>query len=409
MRKMRSSFDRKTRRKLRVFFMGRRSVTGRFLRLVLPGLLLFAAGCATRTPQGLFEKNLRDHPESGVSIRGLKPQRRPDAAGEIACLTMVARYWGKSIKVPPAGAVGADGSPTDVKREWLMSAARQGLWSQPASWSTKALKQTLQKNIPLIVPLQDQPLAVTSRYYAVVAGYDDVDDSLLLWNRGSQVQILRQDDVLKKWSVQRFQALLLCPPDAPGDDLPAEWLMGRARFFQADGQVEQAVRNYELAKARGYPAADCYVGMGNVYLAAKQVAQAEAFYRQALAADETSAQACNNLAYLLAEEGRQLDEALALVERARLLEPANPLMLDTWGYVLYIKGRYREATDVLERARAKARKANRETRQAIARHLVWAYYRKGDLHLARQVLAEILREDPRADIPAEWRSFSPSP
>ena len=71
-----------------------------------------------------------------------------------------------------------------------------------------------------------------------------------------------------------------------------------------------------------------------------------------LAVDDEHAEALNFLAYALAVENRDLDEALGYAERAISLKPA-PHILDTLGWVYYRLGRLLEALKVTEEASIK--------------------------------------------------------
>ncbi len=62
------------------------------------------------------------------------------------------------------------------------------------------------------------------------------------------------------------------------------------------------------------------------------------------------AQALNYLAYSWAEMGEQLEKAEAYARRAVAKEKNDPFILDTLGWVLYKKGEYKKAADVLEKA-----------------------------------------------------------
>jgi len=64
------------------------------------------------------------------------------------------------------------------------------------------------------------------------------------------------------------------------------------------------------------------------------------YYRQAVAINPGFFPALNNLAYLLAENERDLDQALEFGQRARQAAPDNPLVADTLGWIAYKKGNY---------------------------------------------------------------------
>jgi tetratricopeptide (TPR) repeat protein len=97
--------------------------------------------------------------------------------------------------------------------------------------------------------------------------------------------------------------------------------------------------------------------------------------KDVLAVDGDHAEALNFLAYALAVENRDLDEALAYAEHAVNLKPA-PHILDTLGWVYYRLGRLIEALKVIEEA---SRQLSEDA--VIFEHL-------GDIHLALNNLQE---------------------
>ncbi len=79
----------------------------------------------------------------------------------------------------------------------------------------------------------------------------------------------------------------------------------------------------------------------------EKIKEAEQNYTQALQGDPTIDFAANNLAYLLAEEGRDLETALGLSQGVQKRQPQDPNTADTLGWVYYKLGR-----QVLARAQA---------------------------------------------------------
>ncbi len=57
----------------------------------------------------------------------------------------------------------------------------------------------------------------------------------------------------------------------------------------------------------------------------------------------TSAEVLNYLGFLLADQGRSLDEAVRLVQRALEVDPGNPAYLDSLGWAYYRLGELQEA------------------------------------------------------------------
>ncbi|MCK7546191.1 tetratricopeptide repeat protein [Marinobacter bryozoorum] len=80
--------------------------------------------------------------------------------------------------------------------------------------------------------------------------------------------------------------------------------------------------------------------------------EAIASYEAALGRQPDNAIALNNLAWLLRERDQQ--RAITLAEQARDLAPQSPPILDTYGWILHLAGRNKEAKPVLEEALALA-------------------------------------------------------
>lgn len=72
--------------------------------------------------------------------------------------------------------------------------------------------------------------------------------------------------------------------------------------------------------------------------------------RIVLAADPNNAAALNALGYTLADRTTRYAEALELVSRALELQPNEPAILDSMGWVLFRTGRYDESVQYLSRA-----------------------------------------------------------
>ena len=79
-------------------------------------------------------------------------------------------------------------------------------------------------------------------------------------------------------------------------------------------------------------------------------ASSEADFRQALVLNPEQPQVLNNLGYSMVEQRRNLDEALAMIERAVAARPDSGYIVDSLGWVLYRLGRFAEAVEPMERA-----------------------------------------------------------
>lgn len=108
------------------------------------------------------------------------------------------------------------------------------------------------------------------------------------------------------------------------------------------------------------------------------------WYRRAAGQDYVPAM--NNLAYLLAIQNKNLDEALALAGKAVETDPENGAYLDTIGWVFFKKGRYHEALARLQQA-AKIMPYSEEVQQ----HLAETYIKLNQKENAVAVLTQILQ------------------
>jgi len=90
--------------------------------------------------------------------------------------------------------------------------------------------------------------------------------------------------------------------------------------------------------------------------------------------DPSYAGAGNDLGYSWAEQGKNLEQAEALVRGALRIEPDNPSFLDSMGWVLYKRGKFEEALRALRRAVAPTATPD----PVVLDHLGDVLYRLGD-------------------------------
>ncbi len=160
-----------------------------------------------------------------------------------------------------------------------------------------------------------------------------------------------------------------------------------ARTFAATGRYEAAAGS--AARLGGYPAA-----LLQAFQAEERndLGRAIQNYEAALRHGESTGTAANNLAWLYAQRGTNLERALRLAETARALSPSNPAVLDTLGFVRLRRREYSQAIEVLESAsRVVASQQAAERAQllnAIKHHLAEAYLRAGQPEQAAALITE---------------------
>jgi tetratricopeptide (TPR) repeat protein len=77
---------------------------------------------------------------------------------------------------------------------------------------------------------------------------------------------------------------------------------------------------------------------------------AEKDFRQALKINPERADVLNYLGYSWVDKGEHLDEAVAMLEKARALRPLDGFIADSVGWAYYKLGRYQDAERALEQA-----------------------------------------------------------
>lgn len=167
-------------------------------------------------------------------------------------------------------------------------------------------------------------------------------------------------------------------------DGPVRLKLQLGRLFEEAGQLSEAERIYRELIASSPKFSPAYTALG--YLSEKHGSKGEAleFYRKALTFDGNSISALNNAAYLLADNFGEVDEALAYALRAYRLEPNDPRIMDTLGYVLVKNDRAEDAEQLL----LKASKLLADIPE-VKLHLAMAKIGLGDKISARKLLNEL--------------------
>lgn len=118
------------------------------------------------------------------------------------------------------------------------------------------------------------------------------------------------------------------------------------------------------------------------------IARAEADLRRILVQDPENIAALNALGYTLADRTQRYTEALELIDRARLAEPDNAAIIDSYGWVLYRLGRHAEALVELRRAYSMMKDAE------VAAHIAEVLWVMGRRDEARRYFDEARAIDP---------------
>jgi tetratricopeptide (TPR) repeat protein len=161
-----------------------------------------------------------------------------------------------------------------------------------------------------------------------------------------------------------------------------------AQLDLRDGKLDEARKTVSAMISEKPADVPARLLLGNVEQTARNYQAAIEQYRKAVELDEGNVEALNDLAYALAEFGKQPDEALKFAQKAGELAPDDATVADTLGWVLYRKALYTSAIPYLEQA------ATRQPTGLRKCHLALAYIKSGNQTKGQQMLAAALQMDP---------------
>jgi Tfp pilus assembly protein PilF len=161
-----------------------------------------------------------------------------------------------------------------------------------------------------------------------------------------------------------------------------------ASFYVRQNLTEKAIQEYDVAIQKAPNSTSAHMGLGILYDSQKKYDQAKEYYLKVLKINPKFAPAENNLAYLYAEHGGNIDEALQLAQNAKQQVPDDPHVSDTLGWIYYKKNIFNRAVVYLKEANEKI-----TDNPAIKYHLGMAYYKNGDKENAKKELKKALELD----------------
>jgi Flp pilus assembly protein TadD len=123
--------------------------------------------------------------------------------------------------------------------------------------------------------------------------------------------------------------------------------MQLAHVYEVQGKLDDALATYQraLTAAPNNPA--ILGAIGNVYLAKNDTKSAQQYFEKAVNLAPHDALLQNNLAWVYAMQGQNLDQALSLATQAKQAAPELISINDTLGWIQYKKGNYPIAVGLL--------------------------------------------------------------
>jgi tetratricopeptide (TPR) repeat protein len=178
---------------------------------------------------------------------------------------------------------------------------------------------------------------------------------------------------------------------------PNSWVydLTRAEILARFGRNDEAIKLYEdvLKRFGGEDEAVKFAraGLSGVYVNMGNYPKGEAELEMLLQRNPDEAGPNNDLGYLYAEQGKNLDKAEAMIQKALQEEPENPAYLDSMGWVLFKRGKLKDALETIKKAAEKMKVVREEADSTILEHLGDIYFQLQDVARAEDSWREALK------------------
>ena len=155
------------------------------------------------------------------------------------------------------------------------------------------------------------------------------------------------------------------------------------------GATDQALQTYLDGAKTNPKEVAFYLLAGGIYEGKQDWDHAKQQYQKVLEIQPENPLASNNLAYVMLQQGGNVDVAFTMAQTARRQLPENANTADTLGWAFYHKHVYRSAITLFKEA------VKKEPYNALFNyHLGLAYAKNGQGALARQQLDRVVKLKP---------------
>lgn len=297
-----------------------------FLRtpLRLGAFLLLGILCACTTPRQTLD--LRQNPPDVAPSRELVntpfyPQTE-NHCGPAALATILQYY---NIAAEPeelATRVYTPGLAGSLQVEMVAATRVYGLLPVRHDGRMVSLLREIDAGNPVLV-IQNLGLdSIPYWHYAVVVGYD-LQEQMLVLRSGTEKRLVRSfANFERTWQRGGYWALAIVPPHQTPVTATDETYINTVIDMEQTGHLETANLGYRTAISRWPDNIVAHMGIGNTAYALTRYSESESAYRQLLALAPDTAEAWNNLAYALAQQGKKT-ASLEAINTAIELSPDN--------------------------------------------------------------------------------------
>ena len=197
----------------------------------------------------------------------------------------------------------------------LISAARRRNRLAYPIQDIHALLEELATGHPVIV-LQNLGLGWVPRWhYAVLIGYDLINGTVTQHTGKDEAREVKWSLFERTWRRADYWGLVVLPTTKLPASADEKSYLNAVLGLEQTGKWEGAVRAYAAALQRWHCSLGALIGLGNSRYAMGNLIGAEQAFRHATEIHSQSGEAFNNLAHVLAEQGRS-SEALKNARRA---------------------------------------------------------------------------------------------
>jgi tetratricopeptide (TPR) repeat protein len=170
-------------------------------------------------------------------------------------------------------------------------------------------------------------------------------------------------------------------------------------YLQMD-KLDQAIKEYGAVLEKNPKAIQAHMMLGMIHEGRNEFDKAQARYETILKLNPRFVPAANNLAWILAQQGGNLDVALAHAQTAREGNPDDPRIADTLGWVYYKKNAFLLAVNLLKEAVEKL-----PNEPAVHYHYGMALAKNNNASEAKKALQTALKLNARFDGAEEARKM----
>jgi tetratricopeptide (TPR) repeat protein len=166
------------------------------------------------------------------------------------------------------------------------------------------------------------------------------------------------------------------------------------------GQPDAALAAFEQASNADPRNAAAALNRGLLLESLGKKKEALVEYNKVLGIDPENALALNNIAFLNAETGTNLDQAMTFAERAKKRVPTSPDISDTLGFVYYQKNLNAQAVQIFREV-----VQQNPQNSTFHLHLAMALSKQGDKQGARDEAQKALRSSSQPEEQNRIRNF----